>query len=215
MWLNHSCQAWGRVWMCSNGSFSRSFGDVGAPLGSKDGAQTGNTLSIRSKSRSVPGQSGSPKCSAASKGSEVKLNGRRRVDMLIVISGCMQANSGNLGTNHRIPNVGRIARFKVPPTGATCSFNEAWAIWFRPCRTSDTYSCATGVSSRRLRSRRIRSIPNCASSVCNCLLTALWVRESSSATAEAEPNRSSASSARRDEIEGKRRRGVTIYAFCS
>ncbi|CUH41910.1 hypothetical protein RUM4293_00794 [Ruegeria atlantica] len=45
--------------------------------------------------------------------------------MLMVISGCIQANSGNLGTSHRIPYVGKIARFKVPPIGATCSFNEA------------------------------------------------------------------------------------------
>src|SRR6056297_1420011 len=62
----------------------------------------------------------------------------------------------------------------------------------------------------------IKVIPNWSSRVCNCRLTALWLNDSSSAAAVALPSRSSASSARRLAVEGRKRRGTAdMYALSS
>src|SRR5690554_4197821 len=64
-------------------------------------------------------------------------------------------------------------------------------------------------------SRIISVTPSCSSSTCIWRLTALCVSASAPAAAVALPRRSRASIARKDAIEGKKRRGKAIYSVSS
>ena len=108
-----------------------------------------------------------------------------------------------------------MARFKEPPCGVRVKSSEAREIVCNACRICAVYMRASGVICMRLALRKIKLTPNWASSACNCRLTALWVWDSSLATALALPKRSSASSALKDAIEGKNREGAFIYSIYS
>lgn len=108
-------QARGRVDCCSSGAFSMSAGSASPKRATRAGEATGTISSPISRCSLAPGQTGSPKWTAASSGSRLKSKGTSLVAKLMVMPGWASVKRGSRGISQRVPKVGRMARLSTPP----------------------------------------------------------------------------------------------------
>ena len=65
-----------------------------------------------------------------------KSKGAKRVDRLTVMPGCAAMKPGRRGASPRVPKVGRMARFSVPPRGLARKASVADVTWPSAARIS-------------------------------------------------------------------------------